>query len=236
MAEKAVFYIGIDLSDPYARDKRNCTRAILGPDLECTFSEWKHDVTGFEIVPSELLNSQFLMAIDGPQGLAGSPERRMRLCEQQLRTAGKSPYYLPTPGTPYAGFVKGSAELFYSLYRSGRFCLYGMPEAEQTNTSLIEVYPGSAWPILAGTYLANKRLPAGRQSRYNLLINSGLVFSPQFNIEQPPTHDELDAAAAAYIAYLFHHEKTCKYGENPYEDKSMRTIREGFIIQPCPEK
>ena len=112
-----------------------------------------------------------------------------------------------------------------------------MPEVEQTNVNLIEVYPGSAWPILAGTYLENKRLTSGRQSRYNLLSNNGLVFGPQFNIgKQPPTHDELDAAAAAYIAYLFHHGKTCKYGENPYEDISIRTIREGFIIQPCQEK
>ena len=232
MSDRNLFFIGIDLSDPFARHKRPCTRAILGPDLRCTFDEWEYDITGFMLVPPAVVRFPYIVAIDGPQGLAGSPEQRMRLCEQQLRTAGKSPYDFPSEECPYAGFIRGSVKLFYSLYRSGNYCLHGMRKTEKSKINLIEVYPGSAWPVLAGYRLKKKSLLEGRKARYDLLMRRGLTFAQEYSIEMPPTHDQLDAALAAYIAHLFKKRKTADYGRNPFEDASVGVLREGLIVQP----
>lgn len=136
MPAGVLFSMGIDLPDPFAKHKRPCTRAILGSDLHCTFDEWEYDATGSAIVPPQVIHLPHTMAIDGPQGLAGSSERGMRLCEQQLGTAGKSPYDSPPIGRPYAGFVRGSVKLLYSLYSSRNFHLHGMHETEQSDASL----------------------------------------------------------------------------------------------------
>jgi hypothetical protein len=155
----------------------------------------------------------------------------MRLSERELGTAGKSPYIYPPIGQPYAGFILGSIKLFYSLYKSQRFHLYGF-ENKKIDTNLIEVYPGSAWPVTAGHRLKKKRLLAGRQSRYELLMKVGVKFNPRYTIEAPPTHDQLDAALAAYIAYLFTIGKTSEHGQHPFEDEKFGMLREGLIIQP----
>ncbi len=34
-------------------------------------------------------------------------------------------------------------------------------------------------------------------------MRMGIKFSTKYTIEVPPTHDQLDAAIAAYVAYLF---------------------------------
>ena len=232
MSEGILLFIGIDLSDPFAKHKRACTRAILGVDLYCMLDEWGYDLTGRTIVPPKVANLPHIVAIDGPQGLASSPERKMRLCEQQLRAAGKSPYDFRPIGQPYAGFVGGSVRLFYSLYKSGNFQLYGMPKTKLSAVNLIEVYPGSAWPVLAGYRLNKKRLLEGRRARYKLLLEQGIVFEQRYSIEKPPTHDQLDAALAAYIAYLFRNRKTRGFGNTPFEDASVGVLREGLVVQP----
>lgn len=232
MPEGIIVFIGIDLSDPFAEHKRACTRAILGADLFCMFDEWGYDLTGSTIVPPEVANLPHILAIDGPQGLAGSPEHRMRLCEQQLGAAGKSSYDFRPIGYPYAGFIRGSVKLFYSLYKSGNFQLYGMPKTKLSAVNLIEVYPGSAWPVLAGCHLKKKGLLEGRRARYNLLLEQGIIFEQRYSVEKPPTHDQLDATLAAYIAYLFKNGKISDYGRNPSEDASVGILREGLIVQP----
>ncbi len=225
-------FVGIDLSDAFAKHKRRCTRAILGTNLCCTFDEWEYDPTGSAIVPSVVAHSPHIVAIDGPQGLASNLAQRMRLCEQQLGAAGKSSYAFRPIGQPYAGFVRGSVELFYSLYKSGHFHLHGVEHAQESDTNLIEVYPGAAWPVLARQRLKNKRLLEGRRARYGLMVRLGITFAQRYSIEVLPTHDQLDAAVAAYIAYLFKSGKTCDYGEKPFEDTNLGILREGLIVQP----
>lgn len=233
MAKETLRFIGIDLADPFAKHERLCTRAILEPDLHCTFGDWIYDETGSAIVPPEILQLTYILAIDGPQGLAASPEQRMRACEQQLGVAGKSPYDLPPIGHPYAGFVRGSVKLFYSLYKSGGGRLFGMQKSP-SSSNLIEVYPGSAWFVLAdGCRLAKKRSLEGRKARYALLARQGLSFPQGYSLQTLPTHDQLDAAVAAYIAYLFKKGKTSSYGRNPFEDPSRNVLREGLIVQPA---
>jgi hypothetical protein len=200
-------------------------------NLNCIFDEWEYDPTGNQIIPDKILATQFVLAIDGPQGLAGNQECTMRLSERELGAAGKSSYAFRPIGQPYAGFVQGSVKLFYSLNKSQRFQLYGSKN-EKIGTNLIEVYPGTAWPVIAGHRLQKKRLLAGRQSRYELLMKIGIKFGPQYTIEVLPTHDQLDAAIAAYIAYLFTIGKTAEYGQKPFEDEGCGILREGLIVQP----
>ncbi len=228
---KRLIFIGIDLSDPFAKRKRPCTRATIGTNLNCIFDEWEYAPTGNQIVPDKIPPRQFVIAIDGPQGLASNPERTMRLGERILGTAGKSPYVFRSIGQPYAGFVQGSVKLFYSLYKSQRFQLYGL-EDEKIGANLIEVYTGAAWPIIAGHRLRKKKLLAERQFRYELLMRIGIKFSPEYTIKVPTTHDQLDAAIAAYIAYLFTIVKTTACGQNPFEDERFGVLREGLIVQP----
>ena len=231
MSNTRSIFIGIDLSDPFAKRRRPCARATIGPKLSCMFDEWEYDVTGSQIVPDYILPTQFLIAIDGPQGLAGDPERTMRLSERLLAAAGKSPYAFRPIEQPYAGFVQGSVRLFHSLVRSQRLELYGLNDAE-VDANLIEVYPGAAWPRISGQRLPSKKTLAGRQSRYAVLMTLGITFSPKYTPEVPPTHDELDAAVAAYTAYLFSLGRTTKYGQSPFEDARLGILREGWIIQP----
>jgi predicted nuclease with RNAse H fold len=110
--------------------------------------------------------------------------------------------------------------------------LYGLKN-DKLYTNLIEVYPGAAWPVIAGHRLPKKRLLAGRQSRYAILLKKGIKFSPDYTVEAPPTHDQLDAAMAAYTAYLFTIGKTIAYGQNPFEDERLHILREGLIVHPA---
>ncbi|MBA7652557.1 hypothetical protein ES703_60392 [subsurface metagenome] len=224
-------YIGIDLSDPFAKRKRPCTRATIGTNLNCTFDEWEYNLTGNQIVLDRIPSTQFVLAVDGPQGLAGNPECAMRFGERKIGTAGKSPYSFPPIGKPYARFVQGSVKLFYSLSKSHRFRLYRLKK-HKLDTNLIEVYPGASWPVIAGHGLPNKRLWAGRRYRYEALLKNGIKFSPEYTAEVPPTHDQLDAAIAAYTAYFFTIGKTIAYGQDPFEDKRLHILREGLIVQP----
>ena len=224
-------FIGIDLSDPFAKRGRPCTRATIRPNLNCIFDEWEYDVTGSQIVPDDILPTQFLVAIDGPQGLAGNPECTMRLSERKLAAAGKSPYSFPPIGKPYAGFVRGSVKLFYVLSKSHRFRLYGL-EKDESDANLIEVYPGASWPVVAGPGLPKKTSLPGRKRRYESLLKKGIQFSDEYTAEILPTHDQLDAAMAAYTAYLFTIGKTIAHGHNPFEDGRHHILREGLMVQP----
>jgi hypothetical protein len=232
MTTRRSTFIGIDLSDFFARHKRPCTRATIGTDLNCVFDEWEYNLTGNQVVPDKIPPTQFILAIDGSQGLAGNPERTMRIGERKLATVGKSSYAFRPIGQPYAGFVQGSVKLFYSLSKSPRFRLHGLKN-DKLDANLIEVYPGAAWPVIAGHGLPKKSLLAGRQSRYEVLLKNGIKFSAEYTAEVPPTHDQLDAAIAAYTAYLFTIGKTEEHGQNAFEDKRFGILREGLIVQPA---
>jgi hypothetical protein len=197
----------------------------------CNFSEWDNYETGAGMVPDGYTDPPCIVAIDGPQGLAGFPERTMRSCERLLGAAGKSTFSFPILGRPFAGFVRGSVELFYRLQLSKDCRLYGMPGVDRFQSILLEVYPGAAWKTLAGHALPKKTSPGGRIERFKILKSLGLTF-PQFVSGGLLSHDELDAGVAAYIAYLFSQNKTVDYGEPPFEDASGQVLREGFIVQP----
>ena len=119
-----------------------------------------------------------------------------------------------------------------SPYRSGGFHLHGMQGVKEADANLIEVYPGSALPVLAGCRLRKKNTLDGREDCYDSLAEHGLAFAQSYSIEKPPTHDQLDATIAAYIGYLFKSGNSLDYGKRPVEDTELTVLQEGLIVQP----
>jgi hypothetical protein len=225
------YYIGLDLTDPYAKRKRPCDVAVLGPELDCTFDKWNYKADGSGIVPSRALGRSFILAIDGPQGLAGSPEATVRESERLVHAPGRTPYGLPEEGKPYSGFIRGSVELFYTLVTSGsRFRLLGMEDVPPTDANLIEVFPGGAWKVISDTPLPAKRTVDGRQARRELLESLDISFPS----DDLPTDDQLDAAMGAWVAYSMHQGHAKVEGLPPDLDEAVGAVREGYVVQPMP--
>lgn len=224
------FLIGLDLTDPYAAKKRRCDVAIVDPDLHCTFDDWAFDEGGSGIVPSRALGHSFLLAIDGPQGLAGEQGATMRKSERLVNAPGHTPYDLPEDGRPYQGLITGSVKLFHRLVTSGgRFRLLGLDGVPPSDANLLEVFPGAAWRTVAERPLPAKRTQEGRTARFELLQRLGLTF----DAGKLPTVDQLDAAMAAWVAHRFDFEDVRIEGQAPELDDEAHVIREGYIVQPA---
>ncbi len=225
------YYVGLDLTDPFAQRKRPCDVAVLGPELDCTFDKWNYKADGSGIVPSRALGRSFILAIDGPQGLAGAPDAKVRESERLVNAPGRTPYGLPEEGKPYSGFIRGSFELFYRLVTSGsRFRLLGMEDVPPADANLIEVFPGGAWKVISGTPLPAKRTVDGRQARRELLESLDVSFPS----DDLPTDDQLDAAMAAWVAYSMHQGHAKIEGLPPDLDAAAGAVREGYVVQPMP--
>jgi hypothetical protein len=218
--------------DPFATRPRPCDGAVLDSNLNCQFFQWDYRADGNGVVPLALVDRGFLLAIDGPQGLAGHPDATSRESEQATRTPGHTRYQMPPLGVkkPYAGFIRGSVELFSHMIRPGqRFRLLGLDGVGDRDANLMEVYPHAGWKALAGRApLPNKAALAGRRARHDLLKAQGVQF-PDSGL---PTHDQLDAAMAAWTAYRFAMGQATKEGVAPTLDSERGVLREGYIVQP----
>jgi NAD(P) transhydrogenase len=217
------WFIGVDLTDPFAHEKRPVTLALMDRWRRVHFTTWSYEPSGERMIPESALADGFVVAIDGPQGLAAKG-RTMRESERLLRAAGKSGEVFAKAGAPYAGFIRGSVELFGALRKSG---LGLLGDAPWETTSLLEVYPGHAWPKWAGRRPPKKTLPAGRRARYDILREHGLELPVS---SDAVTHDQLDAAAAALLAYLWATGNGREFGEPPVWDAEAGCLREGFIV------
>ena len=47
-----MLFIGLDLTDPFAKRKRPCTRAVLDSRLRLVLDEWEYQEDGTGIIPS----------------------------------------------------------------------------------------------------------------------------------------------------------------------------------------
>ncbi|MEX2598938.1 MAG: DUF429 domain-containing protein [Dehalococcoidia bacterium] len=223
-------YIGLDLTDPTANKKRPCDVAVLTPELECSFSTWDYREDGSGIVPKKAIGKAFILAVDGPQGLAGDPGAYMRWSERQVNAPGRTPYELPTDGRPYTGLITGSVNLFSRLVASGsRFRLLGLDGISASDANLLEVFPGRAFRDVAGAQLPAKRTLEGRKARFELLRSLEIKFPN----DKLPTTDQLDAAMAAWVAYCFDRGEARIEGQAPELDTATGVIREGYIV--CPD-
>ena len=235
--QRTRYFVGLDMVDPLAIRPRPCDGAVMDPDLRCQFFQWDYRTDGAGIIPQTAASRSFVLAIDGPQGLARFPEARARQCEHAIQSRNRvgvparTPYALPATRMPksFADFVEGSVVLFYQLVTSGDFHLLGMNGVQQEKANLLEVYPGAAWKSMAGrAVLPKKTNRAGRKARHDLLSAQGVQF-PDSGL---PTHDQLDAAMAAWTAYRFAAGHATQMGDAPTLDPEHGVVREGYIVQP----
>ncbi len=218
------WFVGVDLTDPFVATPRPVTIAAMDRWRRVRFKTWTFSPDGHGLISQDIASGGFVLAIDGPQALAAAGKKG-RDSERLLRTAGKSGAELPTPGKqPYAGFIAGSVALFSALRASG---LGVLGEVPYEKTVLLEVYPGDLWPKWAGTKLPKKTQPQGRRARYDLLRGLGVELPIG---SEAITHDQLDAAAAAFAAYLWATGKAQEFGEPPVWDAAASCLREGKIV------
>jgi hypothetical protein len=218
-------FIGVDLTDPYARQPREVDVALVDERGHCEFATLPgNDVRHALERMSSASRSGDVLIIDGPLGLA-TPGARLRESERALATAGKTPDVLPVPGRrPYAGFVRGSVELAMQLAEDGWApAVDGLAPASAT---MLEAYPGCSWKVLAGTRLPPKTTREGFLARALLLSHNGLRFR-----ETPQSHDQLDAALCAWLGWTMHRapHRIALLGRRTFTQEGR--LREGAIAQ-----
>lgn len=218
-----MFFVGLDLAVA-----RASACAVLHATMECSFGSWDYREDGVGIIPSVVGDRPFVLAIDGPQGWAAAGKRRC--CEKRLNTPGKAPF---DRSPPFAGeYIAKSVGLFGRLRARPGFHVLGLDGSEGNPATLIEVYPGGAWKVLADGPLPRKDTAAGLDARRKLLEGRGVTFP----VGCAPDHDQLDAALAAWIAHELHRDEDSirRVGEKPWFDRKAGCLREGFIVQPVP--
>jgi len=217
-------FIGLDLTDPWARRPRDVDVALVDERGNCEFAVLPGDDVRRALGRMSGPRNGDVLIIDGPLGLA-APGSRLRECERVLATAGKTPDVLPVPGTrPYAGFLRGSVELAMQLNADG-----WAPAADgvdAASATMLEAYPGCSWRALSGARLPRKTTGEGFQARALLLSRNGLRFR-----EAPQTHDQLDAALCAWLGWLLRRapERIRLVGTRTYPRDGH--LREGAIVQ-----
>ena len=222
------YFVGVDLTDLTKPQPRPVDVAVLDESLNCLFRQWHYNGSLDGIIPDVVEGSPFVMAIDGPQGLAGSVDAGMRVAERKLGTQAKSTYELPNSG-PFKGYVKGSVILFKQLAaHNAAFLLCGLDGANHFDATLIEVYPGHTWNQLSRQRLPKKKLLVGREARLKIIQPLGITMADT----KLPNHDQLDAAIAAWTAYRFAQGKAVLHGCPPTLDQIADVIREGYIVEP----
>lgn len=224
-------FIGLDLTDAYARTPRPVDVAIVQLNGDCAFTELPPFNTGLSVAEwlspvSKGTGEGDLLILDGPLGLASSGNS-MRDCERTLGAAGKTPDELPIAGSrPFAGYVRGSIELASALVEAGWEVAGDIAQLAKAN--LLEAYPGSTWFRLAGRQLAHKRTAIGRAERESILRQFGLRFS-----QAPTTHDQLDAALCALLGWALHVKPGTVTAVGSRPQRSGGALREGLILQPA---
>jgi hypothetical protein len=191
-----VDYLGIDLSDRYAKHRRPndvCGLTAIGcnklsPDF--WLWEWPEPEQRLDVseITEEIRSAKSTM-IDGPQALA-STGNTLRACERACGAAGKTPDTLPAPGKPFAGFVRSSVELFDAFAVAEL-----LVSPFEFMDGISEVYPGDIWHRLVGRIILKKSTQAGRRTRKQILEVLGVIGLPDL-----PTHDQNDACISALMA------------------------------------
>jgi hypothetical protein len=189
-------YLGIDLSDRYAKQRRPndvCGLTSIEPNkLSSVFWQWEWSEPQHRIDVSEItaeIRAAKSTMIDGPQGLASSGNT-LRECERTCGAAGKTPDILPSLGNPFAGFVRSSVELF-DAFAVAEFLV----SPSKFIGGISEVYPGDIWHRLVGRTIPKKSTQEGRRTRKRILQALGVIGLPDL-----PTHDQNDACISALMA------------------------------------
>jgi len=148
---KPSLFVGVDLTDSYARAPREVDVAILDAQTgQAVFDKllWPSQGADCARAAADLAGmlgtDKAVLMADGPQALATMPNNTP-LVERYLGTPGHTPWQVPEPRTrPFAGYIRTSIEFFDALIGAG-FKLAELAKGENS-ANLFEAYPGAAWP------------------------------------------------------------------------------------------
>lgn len=219
----AALAVGVDLADLSGPNAEHSTL------VELRWSGGRGTATEVR-VPSSLadaidgyLKAGAIVALDGPQGLAGLPGAKARACERALSSAACVGHELPAPGRPSSGFVAGSVRFFASLNRRTSSRLHGTCSHSEAN--LIEVCPAAGWPVLA------ERKPVGTLAKKAALLERRRLTLRPLAL----TGSFVDAVFAALAGACFRAGAAGSVGHGPWLDHAVGLLREGYIVQPLPD-
>lgn len=239
-------YLGLDLTDPYARRRRPICAVELvpdGPHASVVLHppiDWPTDwpsravdllpsTAGPTLLPFVHPEDDWWLGIDGPLGLAGTPGARLREAERLVRAPGRTPFDYPPAGFPFGGFVTGSIVLWSWLTQFRGISVDGSSRPGRIRAC--EVFPGATWRTLATRRLSAKQSPQGRQERLAILQTLGIAVPVDWPTASDLT-DRLDAALAAWGAWCWGRGEAEANGTAPWWDDQSRTWREGWIRTP----
>ncbi len=174
------YFAGVDVSRPGIVPGRPSAVCVMDRWKRCQFSTWSYDPSGAGILPDEVQEDGFVLAVavgdDGADELVGG-----------LRHAGR-------------GIVG---------------------EVAQDHVDVVRARPSGLWKAWAESQkLKGVTLPSGKRKRYELLRTEGLELPAGPDLIHD---DQLDAAAAAYAAYLWATKQAVSQGGLVTPDVSLRT-------------
>ncbi|MFN7133174.1 MAG: DUF429 domain-containing protein, partial [Myxococcales bacterium] len=215
-----------DLADPSHVGAYPVVVAVMDRHRRMRFGTWTYNEDGQGLIPGDIQRDGYMLAINGPQGLP-RPGALKRLCEEHLQELSPRSAKGGLRGHLEAS-PDGSVKLFSVLRKELNRCgLHVLGEGPQERCALIEVDPDHLYMRLLGKMPAKKITQQGRRQRYDLLRGLGIELPLD---AQAITHDQLDAAAAAYGAYLWATGQARRVGEAPFWDEAAGVLREGWII------
>jgi NAD(P) transhydrogenase len=215
------WFLGVDLTDPFTSEARPVVVAAMDRWRRIRFRTWTFDPTGADLVTSGIAAEGYVLAIDGPQSLPSTA--RVRSCERLLRDSIRVDAELPNTLRARRE-APASARLFAALRARG---LGLLGEAPADTTVLLEMYPPDLFAKWAKRKLPKKTTPQGRKARWDILRGLGLELPIGADAI---THDQVDAAALAYGAYLWATGQVRELGEKPSLDAKSGLLKEGFIV------
>ena len=210
------WFVGVDLTDPFAVDARPVVLAIMDRWRRVRFATWTYSPDGAGMLPGDVERDGFVVAVDGPQGLP-QEGKKARACELKLKN------HVIADGIPH-----GSLKLFNVLrseFKKADLNLCG--EGSWEKCALLETEPDDLFARWLGKELMKKTTPQGRRQRFDILRGFGIDLPVD---SEAITHDQLDAVASAFGAYLWSQKETKQLGDAPVWDAKANTLREGFII------
>ncbi len=220
------WFVGIDLADPARAGAYPVVVAVMDRHKRIRFGTWTYNEEGQGLIPGDIQPDGYVLAINGPQGLP-RPGAKKRICEELLLELAPRAAKGGLRGH-IAASPEGSVKLFSTLRKELNRCgLQVLGEGPPDRAALIEVDPDHLYMKLLGKSPAKKTTAQGRRQRYDLLRGLGIELPMD---AQAITHDQLDAAAAAYGAYIWATGQAQRIGEKPYWDAEAGVLREGWII------
>ncbi len=221
-------YLGVDVTDRFSNARRRmdvCGLKITGKDIIAYFWTWTWD-SGDRIDVSAVLPEVRVarsVMLDAPRGLAQAGYS-IRSSEKKLAAAGKTGDVRPPLTQPYGGFIGSSLDLFAAFHFAG------LAVSPSSMLGICEVYPAAIWTRL-GRRIPNKHRLAGREARVAILQVLGVTLPTAV-----PTHDQLDACAAALVGAAADDQipgmKVISVGDPVWWDDTHKCLREGPILIP----